>query len=334
MERMGCFFTTARSIGDLESRVLAAEELGYDAAGFPHIAGRDAMSTLAAIGPKTTRIRLATGIVPIFTRTPVTMAQEAGVVAEVTGGRFMLGIGTGHAPLIESWHGTKFDSPVEAMRDYVTILRSLFKTSNVSHRGAKFQAQFGFLGFQPQTDLPILVGALGPRMLQLAGELADGVILFLSNPHHIRETVMPNLEIGAALAGRDLSNFEIFSCLFAAPGPDRASGRDAIRRQLLAYLQMPFYRDMLIKSGYSDDVHGFDVGIGTGNLPEAFAALSDDMIDSIAATGSQDDVAQTLQAFVDAGATMPGVGAVGGYEGYESHIASLGLLKEAGALVG
>ena len=333
MERMGCFFTTARSIGDLEERVLAAEALGYDAAGFPHIAGRDALTTLAVIGPKTQRIRLATGIVPIFTRTPVTMAQEAGVVAEACGGRFMLGIGTGHAPLIESWHGTEFARPLTAMRDYLVILRELFANASVAHNGEMFRASFGFLGFQPPR-VPVLVGALGPKMVQLAGELADGIVLFLSNPQHIRDTVMPNLAIGAARAGRSVSDLEVFPCVFAAPGPDRASARDAVRRQLFAYLQMPFYRGMLSASGYADDVMGYDVGIANGDLPQALAALSDPMIDAISATGSEDEIAETLQAFLDAGATMPGVGAVGGYEGYASHVESLRLLKDAGALVG
>jgi probable F420-dependent oxidoreductase len=334
MDRIGCFFTTARSMADLRQRVLAAEELGYDIAGFPHIAGRDALTTLAAIGPATSRIRLATGIVPIYTRTPVTMAQEAGVVAEACGGRFMLGIGTGHAPLIENWHGTKFARPVDAMRDYLTILRSLFADANVAHDGPMYSSHFGFLGFRPQADLPILVGALGPRMVQLAGELADGVVLFLSNPHHIRTTVMPNLAIGAERTGRDVASLDVFACVFAAPGPDRSSARDAIRRQLFAYLQMPFYRSMLIGSGFSDDVHGYDAGIANGDLPQALAALSDAMIDGIAATGTQDEIAETLKAFVDAGVTTPGVGAVGGYEGYESHVASLQTLKSAGALVG
>lgn len=333
MERIGCFFTTARSIGDLEARVLAAEDLGYDAAGFPHIAGRDALTTLAVIGPKTRRIRLATGIVPIFTRTPVTMAQEAGVVAEACGGRFMLGVGTGHAPLIESWHGTDFDHPLTAMRDYLTILCELFANASVAHSGDKYRAHFGFLGFKPPS-VPVLVGALGPKMVQLAGEMADGIVLFLSNPQHIRETVMPNLAVGAARAGRDVSHLEVFACLFAAPGPDRASARDAVRRQLFAYLQMPFYRDMLVASGYGDDVNGYDAGIANGDLPQALAALSDAMIDAIAATGTQDEIAETLQAFVDAGATMPGVGAVGGYEGYSGHVESLRALKDAGALVG
>jgi probable F420-dependent oxidoreductase len=333
MDRIGCFFMTARTYGDLEARVLTAEELGYDVCGFPHIAGRDAMATLAAIGPKTSRIGLATGIVPIYTRTPVTMAQEAGVINEATGGRFMLGLGTGHQALVESWHGTPFTRPVEAMRDYLTIVRAAIRDSQVAYAGERFRASFGFMGFQPAPDMKILVGALGPKMLQLAGELADGVVLWMSTPQHVRDIVMPNLAIGAARAGREVSDLEVFACLFAAPGPDRASARDAIRRQFFAYLQLPSYRNTIAASGFADDLEAFDEGVRQQDLPRALAGLSDDLIDRVAATGSPDEVARTIEEFVRAGCTVPGVGVVGGYEGYDSAATSLALCMEAGALV-
>ncbi|MFN2614068.1 MAG: LLM class flavin-dependent oxidoreductase [Actinomycetota bacterium] len=329
---MGCFFMTARTIGDIEARVLTAERLGYEIVGMPHIAGRDALTTLALIAPKTSTIKLATGIVPIWTRTPVTLAQEAGVIQESTGGRFLLGIGVGHKDLVESWHGTPFTTPIAAMRDYVTILRRAFRDARVAHDGPMYRAHFGFLGFRPP-DVPILVGALGPKMLQLAGELADGVVLWLSSPAHIRDIVMPNLAIGAARAGRSVDELQVFACLFAAPGPDRASARDAIRRQLFAYVQLPFYRDMLIASGFGGDIDAFNEGVRAQDLPAALAGLSDAMIDEIAATGSVDDVAATLDGFARAGATMPGVGIVGGYDGYENPEASLLALRDAGARV-
>lgn len=330
--KLGTFFMTARSVSDLESRILTAEHLGYEIAGLPQIAGRDALTTLALIAPKTTTIGLATGIVPIWTRTPVTLAQEAGVLQESLGGRFTLGIGVGHEPLITSWHGTEFRKPLTAVRDYLTILRGCLTESQVAHDGDVYSAHFGFLGFTPPR-VPILVGALGPKMLQLAGELADGVVLWLSSPAHIRDVVMPNLAIGAARAGRDPTDLDVFACLFAAPGSDRRSARDAIRRQMLAYAQLPFYRDMLIASGFGEDIAAFNAGIAAQDLPRALAGLSDAMIDHIAATGSPDEVAETLVSFTDAGCTIPGVGVVGGYDGYEGAEKSLAAVMGSGARV-
>jgi alkanesulfonate monooxygenase SsuD/methylene tetrahydromethanopterin reductase-like flavin-dependent oxidoreductase (luciferase family) len=244
----------------------------------------------------------------------------------------MLGIGVGHKPLIESWHGTTFRKPIEAMRDYLTILRRVFRDAQVAHDGEMYSAHFGFLGFHPP-DVPILVGALGPKMIQLAGELADGVVLWMSSPHHIRDIVMPNLRIGAERAGRSVADLHVLPCLFAAPGPDRGSARDAVRRQMFAYVQLPFYRNMLIASGFGADIEAFDTGVAAQDLPAALAGLSDAMIDEIAATGSLEDVASTLHGFTSSGATMPGVGIVGGYEGYEGPEGSLSSLVEAGARV-
>lgn len=333
MDRLGCFFMTARSIDDLTARVQLAERLGYEIAGLPNIAGRDAMTALAVIGARTERIGLATGIVQIWTRTPITLAQEAGTIAEATNGRFSIGLGVGHEPLVRSWHGQDFRKPVTAMRDYLTIVRGALRDAQVAHDGDVYSAHFGFLGFRPPADVPILVGALGPKMLQLAGELADGVVLWMSSPHHVRDIVMPNLAIGAARAGRDVSDLAVFPCLFAAPGPDRNSARDAIRRQMFTYVQLPFYRNMLIASGFGEDLERFDEGIVAQDLPMALGALSDAMIDEMAATGSPDDVAETLERFRDAGATVPGVGVVGGYEGYEGAEGALRAIREAAARV-
>lgn len=323
---------TARSIEDLRGRILKAEELGYDTVGLPQIAARDAMITLASIAPQTSRIRLGTGIVPIWTRTPVALAQEAASLQEAAQGRFMLGVGVGHRVLIESWHGTTFHDPLEAMRDYLTILKDVLSNGAVDHQGSVFRASFAFMGYQP-TNVPVFVAALGPKMLQLAGELADGVVLWLSSPKHIREVAIPNLKIGAERAGRRVEDLEIFGCLFAAPGPDRQSARDAIRQQLLTYLQLPFYRSVMMASGFDADLHGFDAGLKQGLVPEALAALSDELIDDIAATGSPEEVAQTLEGFVDAGCTMPGVGIVGRYEGYQGAEWALDALRNASVLV-
>src|SRR5438093_897577 len=181
MDRLGCFFLSAKTIDDLRDRIAFAESLGYEIAGLPNIAGRDALATLAAIAPATDRIGLATGIVPIWTRTPVAMAQEAAVVHEATDGRFMLGLGVGHTMLIESWHGTAFRKPLTAMREYLSILRRLFRDGGVEFGGEVFSAHFGFMGYRPSPDIKILVAALGPKMLRLAGELADGVVLWTSS---------------------------------------------------------------------------------------------------------------------------------------------------------
>ncbi|MFN2543436.1 MAG: LLM class flavin-dependent oxidoreductase [Actinomycetota bacterium] len=144
--------------------------------------------------------------------------------------------------------------------------------------------------------------------------------------------VIPNPPHRAERAGRDPSELEVFACLFAAPGPDRASARDAVRRQLMPYLGLPFYRNMLVASGFEEDCDTFDEGMAVQDLPRAFAGISDRMVDEIAATGDIDEVAQTLDTFVKAGCTMPVVGVAGGYEGYEGTGQALAALRSAASL--
>jgi alkanesulfonate monooxygenase SsuD/methylene tetrahydromethanopterin reductase-like flavin-dependent oxidoreductase (luciferase family) len=323
---------TARSYDDLEKRIVLAEELGFAAVGLPQIAARDAMVSLAPIARRTSRIRLGTGVVPIWTRTPVTLAQEASVLQELSGGRFLLGIGVGHPELISSWHGTEFRNPMAAMRDYLTILKQALRGDMVNHKGKVFSSTFSFIGYEP-SPCPILVGALGPQMLQLAGELADGVVLWLSSAHHLKEVALPNLKIGADKAGRSLDGFEIFSCMFAAPGEDRGAARDAIRMQLLTYLQLPHYRAVAEASGFSDDVHVFQEKLQESDVPGALQGLSDSLVDELAVTGSKEEMAETIKRFVDAGCTMPGVGIAGRYDGFQGTEWALQSLKDAAATV-
>lgn len=333
MEKLACFFLNARSVVDLEKRMVFAEELGYDTVGLPQIAARDPMTTLASVARQTSRIRLGTGIVPIWTRSPIAMAQEAAVIQELSEGRFLMGLGVGHQMLVESWHGQKMTKPVEAMRDYLTIMKGALSEGYVDHQGEVFSASFAFMGYQP-SKVPIYIAALGPKMAQLAGELADGVVLWLSSPHHIEDVVIPNIKIGAERAGRSIDDIEIFGCLFAAPSPNRSAARDAVRQQLLTYLQLPFYRAVMDSSGYSADLDEFDRNLLAGNVVEALASLSDALIDEIAATGNADQIAETLHGFVSAGCTMPGVGIVGGYDGYEGVKEGLASIRMASSLVG
>ena len=332
MDKLACFFMTARSYDDLEKRIVIAEDLGYEAVGLPQIAARDAMVTLAPIARTTSKIRLGTGVVPIWTRTPITLAQEAAVLQELSGGRFVLGVGVGHRELVEAWHGIAFKQPLEAMRDYLTILKQALGDNMVNHQGPVFRSTFSFMGYQP-SHVPILVGALGPKMLQLAGELADGIVLWLSSPQHIKEVVLPNLRVGLEKAGKDLDGFEIFACTFAAPGDDRGAARDAVRMQLLTYLQLPHYRAVAESSGFAGDLKAFDQKLATGDVPGALQGLSDGFIDQIAVTGSTEEMAETIGKFVEAGCTMPGVGIAGRYEGFQGTEWALSSLKEAAALV-
>ena len=122
---IGSFISVGRSLDDAIARVRLAEDLGYDAAYVTHIAGRDSLTVLAGYAAATSRIGLGTGVVPIYTRTPATMAMTAATLHEQSGGRLRLGLGVSHRAVVEGWHGQTIDKPVAEMREYVAILRAI-----------------------------------------------------------------------------------------------------------------------------------------------------------------------------------------------------------------
>ena len=219
---IGSFISVGRSLDDAIARVRLAEDLGYDAAYVTHIAGRDSLTVLAGYAAATSRIGLGTGVVPIYTRTPATMAMTAATLHEQSGGRLRLGLGVSHRAVVEGWHGQTIDKPVAEMREYVAILRAIL-AGEPPPAGEKWQTSFALSGIGPYPDLPIYVAALSPAMLRLAGEVADGVMLWLCNPEYIREVVLPEVTAGRERAGKTSEGFEVVAAVPSAivddPGP-------------------------------------------------------------------------------------------------------------------
>ena len=121
---------------------------------------------------------------PIFCRTPATMAQTAATIDEHSGGRMVLGLGVSHRVTVENWHGAKIDKPVTQMREYVAAVRAILR-GETPPDSERFPTKFAFMGYAARPDLPIYVAALSPNMIRLAGELADGVMLWLCCPAYI-----------------------------------------------------------------------------------------------------------------------------------------------------
>src|ERR1700733_1299961 len=168
MPRTGCFVSTGRSLEQAITRVRLAESLGYDSVFTTHIAGRESLTVVTAYALATTRIRVGTGVVPLYTRTPATMAQTAATIDELSGGRLTLGLGVSHRPVVEGWHGQTIDRPVAEMREYASIVRAILRGEDPPS-GEKRQTGFRLFGVDRCPELPIYVAALSPAMLRLAG---------------------------------------------------------------------------------------------------------------------------------------------------------------------
>jgi F420-dependent oxidoreductase-like protein len=305
----GCFVSVGRSLDQAVERVRLAEELGYETAYVTQIAGRDALTVLTVYALKTSRIRLGTGVVPIYTRTPATMAQQALTVDEVSGGRLNLGLGVSHRPVVEGWYGQTIDRPVPEIKEYVAILRAIAAAEDPP-AGDKWQTGFRLSGMDPRPDLRIYLAGLSPAMLRAVGEVADGVVLWLCNPNYVRDVVVPEVTTGRERAGKALEGFDIVAAVPAAVVDDPAEAYAAMRRELLTYFSLPFYRAMIERSGFEADIAAFDEAAAKGD-PEAMgAAISDEFLSVLTAAGSPDQVRAGVARYAEAGATSPCVGPI------------------------
>jgi probable F420-dependent oxidoreductase len=304
---LGCFISTGRSLEEAIERVKLAESLGYESVFVTHIAGRESLTVLTAYALATSAIRVGPGVVLIYTRTPATMAQTAATIDELSDGRFTLGLGVSHRPVVEGWHGQTIDRPVAEMREYVAIVRAILRGEDPP-AGEKWQTGFRLFGVDPRPDLPIYIAALSPAMLRLAGEVADGVLLWLCNPRYIRDVVIPEVTAGRERAGLTLEGFDVVPAVPAALTDDRQSAHAAMRKDLIPYFGLPFYRAMIERTGFASDIEAYDDA--AGDLEAMQGAISDSFLDELVAVGDQSQVRDGVERYRRAGANSPCIGPI------------------------
>jgi len=294
---LGSFIGAGRSLDSALKRVARAEELGYESVYVTHIAGRDSITLLTAYAASTSRVRLGTGVIPIYARTPANMAQSFATLDDISGGRAIAGLGVSHKPVVEHWFNQSIDKPLAEMREYVAIMRAILRGEDPPP-GEKFRTAFRLLGWEPpRPDMPVYLAGLSPGMLRLAGEIADGVVLWLCNPNYIRDVVVPTVSEGREKAGRALDGFDIVAAVPSAVTDDPGSAREQLRGELVPYFNLPYYRAMLERSGLDPD-----------------AGPTDEFLDLLGAIGSADDARASVRRYAESGAGSPCIGAIPGVD--------------------
>jgi alkanesulfonate monooxygenase SsuD/methylene tetrahydromethanopterin reductase-like flavin-dependent oxidoreductase (luciferase family) len=307
---VGTFISAGRSLETALQRVERAESLGYESVYTTHIAARDSLIVLAAYASRTERIKLGTGVLPIYSRTPVATAQAAATIDELSGGRMVLGLGVAHQVTVENWFGSTIGKPVKEMREYVGAVRAMFRGEEPPADNKRFPTRFRFMGYEPRPELPVYVAALSPAMLRLAGEIGDGVMLWLCNPDYIRDVVVPEVTKGRERAGKDLEGFDIVAAVPAAVTDDVDIAQASLRKDLIPYFSLPFYRAMIERSGYGDEIGAFDEAMRRGDTEAAAAAISARFLEQLAAVGSASDAETSVLRYLDAGANSPCLGGI------------------------
>lgn len=285
------------SLEETLERGALAEKLGAQALWVVQLPNqRDSSMMLAGLAASTHRVTVGAGILPAYTRPPVVMAQTALTLDELSGGRTILGLGLGHRLIGEWMLGGTPGPPVDSMREYLTVVTALIRHGEVSISGRWFSGHASYSAPR-RTELPVYVGAFGPRMLELAGELADGAILWMCGPEYVRDHVMPALRAGWARRKSSADGFPVVVMMSAVASTDADEDREDFRAYLAAYLRVPTYRNLFEASGFGADVRE--------------GRASDAMVSALAAIGSEQEIQKRMAAYYDAGVTQVAVSPTG-----------------------
>jgi probable F420-dependent oxidoreductase len=272
----------------------ALVDLGYTDLWSSEADGTDAFTPLALAAAWTPSLRVGTAIVPAFTRGPALLAQSVAAMAEAAPGRFSLGLGTSSDVIVRGWNDIAFERPYQRVRDALRFLRAALSGARVDETYETFTVRGFRLGRPPAVVPPILVAALRPGMLHLAGREADGAIL-----NWLAATDVPTVtkEVGAGK--------EIVARIFVCPSEDADAVRAQARRLIAAYLNVPVYAAFHQWLGRGPLLAGMWDAWKAGDRKAALAAIPDEVVDDLVLHGSPAEVREQIQAYVDHGVTTP-----------------------------
>ena len=282
----------------------AAEAHGFDCAWGGEANNKDPTVMLSAIAAVTTRLKVGSAIYHILGRTPATLALQAMGLDELSGGRFLLGIGSSN-PTIAKWHGQSFDRPLSRIQEYIEITRAAMRGEKLNFEGKFFTAQNFKMAFKPSgRSIPIYVAAFGPKMTRLAGRISDGVLINMANPTEISR-IVAEVKAGAQEVGKDPAKMEIICKIRCSIAPNYGVAREALSHALTYYALADYYRELLGRMGFAEEVEAMRAAWKTGGFHAARALISDRMFNSLplVAATSAPEVVEQIRPYIEAGAT-------------------------------
>ncbi|HET6303859.1 MAG TPA: LLM class F420-dependent oxidoreductase [Myxococcota bacterium] len=296
--------------------ILEAERLGFDSVWTAEAYGSDAVSPLAWIAARTTKIRLGTAIMQMPARTPALAAMTAMTLDALSGGRFILGLGPSGPQVVEGWHGVPYGKPLTRTREYVAIVRKILaREAPLEHKGEHYQIPYtgpGATGLgkplksilHGRADLEIYTASIGPAGIACSAEVADGLIPVWMNPERF-DLFAPHLEKGFAKAGggKTLATFDVAPFVTCIVGDDVAKCRMPVKGMLALYIGgmgargKNFYNDFAKRLGYEAEAAKIQDLYLDGKKAEAMAAVPDRLVDETALVGPKERIVERLEAW-------------------------------------
>ncbi len=277
----------ALTLPDLAGVAARAAAAGYDTIWTNETPGRDAFMILASWAPVTGTARLGIGVSPVYVRPPLTAAGAAAALTAMAGPRLVLGIGSGHREAARRNFGIDQPPPLAAVRDYGTITRRLLAGERVSYEGEAFSLESAALPHTPAGPVPVVVGAMGPKMLEVAAECTDGVLVNWTSPAALAE-------LAGRLRDRAGAGFEISAYVRVAVSGHREAARAALAADFAGYLRLPAYRAHLARQGHPEVAAAVGMAWEAGGRDAAAAALPDEVLAQYGAFGPQSECREML----------------------------------------
>ena len=280
--KLSLLFPETRSLDTARALATRTEAQGFYGMWLGSAFGFDPFIALALAGSATKTIQLGIAVVPTWPRHPIVMAQQAASASAACGGRFRLGIGASHKPVMRMY-GLELDRPISHLREYLAILQALLTDGKVTYEGERYQVN-GFLDVADAPAPPVMLGVLREQAARLAGGHADGALCWLCPAQYVQQVIAPNVRAGAAAAGRDAP--PLIAELPCALTHDRDAVHAMAAQDLAVYPHMPFYRGIFEAAG----------------IEVTDRKWNDAMLDASVLYGDEDGLATKIQAFFDAGA--------------------------------
>ncbi|MFE0462106.1 LLM class F420-dependent oxidoreductase [Kitasatospora sp. NPDC058965] len=293
-----------------------ADRLGYSVCWAAEAYGSDAATVLSFVAARTERIDVGSAIFQIPARTPAMTAMTAATLDTLSGGRFRLGLGVSGPQVSEGWYGVRFDKPLARTREYVEIVRKAMTRERLSHQGANWTLPLPGgpgkalkLTVHPVRErIPLYIAAMGPKNLELTGEIADGWLGLFFVPEQAELSLAP-LRAGRAKAGLELDGFDLCPTVNIAVGEDVAAAADAQRDYVALYIggmgskEKNFYNQLACRMGYEQAAEEVQQRYLAGDKKGAAAAVPHELIDACSLLGPKERIADRMQAYAAAGVT-------------------------------
>ncbi|MCH9675775.1 MAG: LLM class flavin-dependent oxidoreductase [Gammaproteobacteria bacterium] len=277
-----------------------AEDNGFDDVWFADSAGPDALTLAATIGAITKRVRIGTAIIPVFTRTPAVFAATAYALNHVTQGRFILGLGSSSQTMMKDWNGLEFEKPLTRVKETAILVRQMLTGERTDFDGTTLRSHGYRQAPLDPGAVPIYLAGLRPKMLALAGEIGDGVILNLF-PTSALPKIVEAIDEGARRVGKRASDREVVCRHQVIVTDDKPAAREAFRRAFAPYYATPVYNQFLAWCGFEEVADAISAGWAERDRAKTTGAMSDELVDEIAIIGTREECQERIRGLAAGG---------------------------------